>query len=104
MEEIRIINVKIYLNPSTSFEVQGINVLDSALMFTDVSAELANDFMARSIKSTRVTPDVDDSSSFLVWKSACSPVSIGKYDWLNRIIIKLIESWITISMHTSFLL
>ena len=70
MEIFRISNMNIYLSPRTSFEVQGMNVLDSVLILTDVSAELANEFMARSIKSTRVTPDVDDPSSFLLWKTA----------------------------------
>ena len=78
MEVIRIKNVRKYLSPRTSFEVQGINVLDSVLMFTEVIAELANDLRARSIKSVRVTPDVDDPSSLVFWKTACSQVSIGR--------------------------
>ena len=48
MEKIRIMSMEVYLSPITSFEVQGVNVLDSVLMFTEVSAELANDFKARS--------------------------------------------------------
>ena len=66
MEAIRIKNVRKYLNPSTSFEVQGINDLESVLMFTEVSAELMNDQIELSIKSARVTSDIDDPSSFLL--------------------------------------
>ena len=104
MEAIRIKNVRKYLSPSTSFEVKGINDLESVLMFTEVSAELMNDQIELSIKSARVTSDMDDPSSIPLWKIACSPFSVGKSVWLYRSMVKCIESWITISMDNSFLL
>ena len=92
MEVIRTKNVRRYLSPRTSFEIQEINVLDSVLMVTEVSAELINDHIELNIKSTKVESDIDDPSSFPLWKIVYSPFSIGKADWLNRIMVKCIES------------
>ena len=80
MEVIRIKNTNRYLIPSMSFGIQGRQVLDSVLILTEVSAELINDQSTLSNKSTRVRLD---PVSFLLWKTACSPVSMGSSDWLR---------------------